>query len=100
MGGLGLIIMSNLNLSLVKLMLDWVVTITDQFDEQIFYRVTTRCRLNVGTVPTRCRLNVETVPTRCRINVGTVPTFTLSHINNVLRVSFFEYCISVKHEKA
>ena len=55
-----------------------ILVITDQFDEQIFFWVPTRCRLNVGTVPTRCRLNVGTVPTRCRLNIGTVPTFKLS----------------------
>ena len=32
-GGLGLIIMSNLNLSWVKLMLGWVVTILESLDE-------------------------------------------------------------------
>ena len=48
-----------------------ILVITDQFDEQIFFRVPTRCRLNVGTVTTNCR-----------INVGTVPTFKLSLTNN------------------
>ena len=65
-----------------------ILVITDKFDEQIFFRVPTRCRLNVGTVPTRCKLNVGTVPTRCRLNVGTVPTIKLSqtfmYILNVL----------------
>ena len=63
------------------------LVITDQFDEQIFFKVPTRCRLNVGTVSTRCRLNV-----------GTVPTFKLS-LNMAIEIfvcsTFIEIFVSL-----